>query len=493
MAVGDWIVSGRPAALVTTTGPGLANALNGLEAARAARAPFVLVSPLTPPAETNRLGVQETGSSGFASSELHQPGRLFDLVAHVHAPVQLDTVFARIAAGLAADPAFTAHIAIPTDVQASHAPGAAPVVPAHARRIAAPSSAELDALVAVLASERVAVWVGFGARKHGPAVRRLVDTLGVPVLSSPRGAGVADRCATFVGQTGNGGHEQVHEELARYGVERILVLGSRLGAATSGWDERLVPPNGFIQVDHDRRGFAIGYPQAPTVGIEADIGRTVEALLAAPLPPRAFRRRRAPRAPLGVVAERRPGVVHPEALMRALQHVIVDGTDLPFFADASSAMFWSVHSLEFGEGDRLHLEGTWGSMGFAGAAVVGAAMARGGPVCALCGDAAMHMQDEINTAVKYGIPSIWVILSNGGPSIVRFGMEANGRPEHDGFYPDTDFAAVAIAKGAQGLRVTREEELEGALRTALAAGGPFVVDVVVDPTIAPPIAARTGR
>jgi acetolactate synthase-1/2/3 large subunit len=132
-------------------------------------------------------------------------------------------------------------------------------------------------------------------------------------------------------------------------------------------------------------------------------------------------------------------------------------------------------------------------MGWAAGAVVGAAAGGGGAALAIVGDGAMHMQDEINTAVRYGIPAIWVVLNDAGLGIVRAGMRANGWGRHDADFPPTDFAAVARAKGAAGLRVTSERELDAALVLAAQAERPFVLDVVIDQEAAPPIGARARR
>jgi acetolactate synthase-1/2/3 large subunit len=179
--------------------------------------------------------------------------------------------------------------------------------------------------------------------------------------------------------------------------------------------------------------------------------------------------------------------------MAAVQRVVVENSEAPVLADASSAMFWGARHLTFDAPGRWLIEGHWGSMGFAGAAVVGVASARGATAVAICGDASMHMQDEIGTAVRYGIPAVWIVLNDSGLGIVRAGMRADGNPLHDADFPETDFAAVARAKGAGALRVTREDELDAALRAAVEDGGPWVVDVVIDQTAVPPMGSRTRR
>jgi acetolactate synthase-1/2/3 large subunit len=111
----------------------------------------------------------------------------------------------------------------------------------------------------------------------------------------------------------------------------------------------------------------------------------------------------------------------------------------------------------------------------------------------LSGDASLLMYDEIGTAVAGAVPVVWVVFDNGGQQIVRHGMEANGRPDHGAWQPPTAFAAMAVAKGAQALRVSDERDLDAALRTALDAGGPFLLQVLVDPDVAPPLGNRTKR
>jgi acetolactate synthase-1/2/3 large subunit len=489
-AIGAWMVSGRPAALFTTTGPGGTNAITSLEAARAMGAKIVMVSPLTPAVERYRGGIQATGPGGYHNPDVYTAGRLFDHVVQIESVDQLPALAGPLAIGLAGPGGFAAHIAIPTTLQPQEI-DAEPVVPAQRRPLPGITADTADELAGLFAAKRFGVWVGWGARHHARAIRRLLDCTGAPAICSPRGVGIVDGHPAFLGQTGNGGPESLPRQFAELDLDYVLVLGTGLNEATSGWDERYVPRGGFVHVDLDARVFARAYPQAATIAIQADVGAVVDALLERS--DRLVLRELPVPCPASVTdREAGPGV-HPADLMAVIQRLIVERTDMPVIADASSSMFWAASHLRFTEPGRFATDGHWGSMGLSGALVVGAAAARGGPALAICGDGSMHMQDEMGTAVRYGIHAIWVVLGDSAMGIVKTGMERTGRPVHDADYPATDFAAVARAKGAQGVRVEREEDLDWALQAAVDSGGPFVVDVAIRGSARVPIGARAKR
>ena len=105
-------------------------------------------------------------------------------------------------------------------------------------------------------------------------------------------------------------------------------------------------------------------------------------------------------------------------------------------------------------------------------------------VVVLCGDGgfAMLMQ-EFATAVQHGLPVKIFVFNNRGWGLVHLEMEEAALPA---FRKGTDvrnpdFAMFAQACGGRGFRVTRPDALRGVVAEALAAQGPVIVDVAVDP------------
>jgi acetolactate synthase-1/2/3 large subunit len=131
------------------------------------------------------------------------------------------------------------------------------------------------------------------------------------------------------------------------------------------------------------------------------------------------------------------------------------------------------------------------TMGHAVTGVLGMAFARRGKAVAIAGDGAMLMNNEISTAVQYRLPAVWIVLNDSGYGMVEQGMKMVGIPPFETRIPTADFAAIAGAMGADGVRVEREEDVLPALERAMDADGPFVVDVIIDSTVTAPASQRS--
>jgi acetolactate synthase-1/2/3 large subunit len=283
--------------------------------------------------------------------------------------------------------------------------------------------------------------------------------------------------------------------LERHDPESIIVLGSRLGEFSSMWDERFVRPRGFLHVDLDPDAIGVAYPRAETHAIRADIDAFLRAVLAKL--PTSLASRAAPRfhghRPPSPQIPRRHGLVRPQVLMEAIQRVMVEGSEALILTEAGNSFAWGNHSLYFPKPGRYRVSTSWGSMGHAVSGVLGAGLCRGEKAVAVAGDGAMLMNNELSTAVQYGVPAVWIILNDSQYGLIEHGMRSLGYVPEGTEIPRVDFVAIARAVGADGVRVSGEQELEAALAQAMAAPGPFVVDVLIDPVEPPPVGSRVER
>lgn len=107
------------------------------------------------------------------------------------------------------------------------------------------------------------------------------------------------------------------------------------------------------------------------------------------------------------------------------------------------------------------------------------------------------LPSAVATAVQYGLPAIWLVWNNGGFVSIRdqqrgyFGPElaTSFRYAGSGAPYRCDFAAMARAMGADGMRAGTAADLGAALKTALDSGRPTVVEVPVDAEIPQPAVA----
>jgi acetolactate synthase-1/2/3 large subunit len=181
--------------------------------------------------------------------------------------------------------------------------------------------------------------------------------------------------------------------------------------------------------------------------------------------------------------------VRPAWLLQVLQEKVIDRTDAVIASEAGTSFTWCNALLRFGEPGRYRTSAAWGSMGHFTAGCVGTALV-GRRVFAVVGDGAMLMNDEINTAVQYGARCVWVVLNDAQLGLNEHGMTALGMRPVATQLPRTDFVAFARAQGADGVAVATEDRLEAAFDRALAADGPFVIDVSIDRTVPSPVVAE---
>lgn len=487
-AVGACSVTGAPAVVVATCGPGVAALHQGLLVARSAGARIVVVSPRTPAPQRGRRVPQD---SGPPSADFLVPGPLFDTVAAPESVDELAPLAAVLGAGLARRHGFLAHVVLPTDLLTRPAPPLPAVRRRPGRVVPDP---ELVAEVAsVLRRRRCFVVAGRGARDDAGLVAELAAAAGAPVVTTPGAKGVVDeRGPLAFGVTGIGGTAGTLEALRAVRPHIGLVLGSGLGPASVGADVVRLPRHGLVHVDRDPAAIGAAW-DVPTLAVEAELRPFLEALLPAVTgPPRPLPARPA-LLPAGPPAGRpRGGWVRPRALMHAVQAEVVDGSDAPVLVEVGSVWPWATSSLCFASPHRLHLETEVGSMGTAVAGGVGAALATGRTAVVLTGDWSFDMAlPELRTAVDHRAPVVWVVLQTFGGQMVRDGdLAVHGRSGSSASFAAADLTGAATALGARAVRVDDEDGLRPALRSALAGEGPCVVEVVADTSEAPSYGGR---
>ena len=489
-AIESSLATGRPALVIATTGPGITNLHTAMVAARGEGAKVLFVSGSTVAAQRGRNAFQETGGAFSALSPLFVAGSTFHHAGVIEDPAELDSLLSRLASGFSRPHGFVAHLGLPLALQTAwRAPSRACVTtspPPVCDSLLVAECAEL------LAREDFVIWAGHGARHAAEEVRALAERTGARVMCTPRGKGILpERHPLYLGVTGLGGHAAVGEYLTQARPARVLVLGSRLGEMSSFWAPELVPARGFVHVDLDSEAFGTAYPEVPTLAVQAEIRSFLRDLLVA-LPARVANDavRTEDPAPEPALTPRADAAVRPSYLMQVIQRTIVEGSSAIVMTEAGNSFSLGSHHLRFPDARRYRVSTGFGSMGQAAAGVLGAAMARGNKAFAIVGDGAMLMLNEINTAANYGIGAVWIVLNDARYGMIEQGMQSVGWQPFETDFPRTDFVAVARAMGGDGIRVDREAAVAEALEAGLSSLGPFVIDVIIDPTEVAPSVQR---
>jgi acetolactate synthase-1/2/3 large subunit len=128
------------------------------------------------------------------------------------------------------------------------------------------------------------------------------------------------------------------------------------------------------------------------------------------------------------------------------------------------------------------------TMGFGPSAVLGVKTAQPQRAAvALIGDGAFGSNmSVVATAMEANIPAVWVVMDNSafgtiaGLEKMHYGWSYGCLFEKDGEPYSVDYAAVARACGANGIRINAADELGPALRGALTSGIPTVIQVPME-------------
>ncbi len=180
----------------------------------------------------------------------------------------------------------------------------------------------------------------------------------------------------------------------------------------------------------------------------------------------------------------------PESAMLALADSLPDNAVV--FDDAISNRGLLHAAAKFNEpGDYIGARG--GSIGWGPGGGLGLKMANPDrPVVAVCGDGTMMMSVQgLWTAVNSKIPAVFVICNNGMYRVLKLNMNVykravKGKPDEPSKYLGMDFpvpfdfAALAQAFGAHGVRIEDPADIGPELNKAIDMNAPAVLDVVMD-------------
>jgi acetolactate synthase I/II/III large subunit len=328
----------------------------------------------------------------------------------------------------------------------------------------------------------------------GTAVTEMARRLNIPVATSVSGKGcIPEDDPLSVGCVGNYCRNTANEIVAK--ADLVIFIGSHTGdQVTLNWT---IPKTGtkIAQIDIDPVELGRNYPIE--AGVLGDARLCAEALARAASPRAnkdwlafargviaAWERNEAANADSGATP------IRPERLCREIEAALP--RDAVLVADTGHASIWTCSRIKMREG-QTYVRPGGGSLGWAYPASLGVKCAAGErPVICFTGDGGLwYHLTEMETQMRYGIKTVTVVNNNYG-----YGQGSNARRamfegrdfDHGNyvFKEGVSFAELARSMGAFAVRVEDPDRIAPALRAALDADRPALVEVVTDLAIEPP-------
>jgi pyruvate dehydrogenase (quinone) len=477
-AVAEAYLTGNPVAVCGTAGPGVTHLFNGLMDARKEGAAIIAIAGDVETSLIDTEALEELNPYKFFEAASLYTGRLVN-------PDQARSVVntAILTAVLEKGPTV---ISIPGDVASADVADRSAAITIPNPAVLRPSDADLSQLVKMIDDAKtVAIFGGDGCRDARDEVVELASRLKAPVGYSFRGKQWLEHDnPNAVGMTGllgyGGAYGAIHE------AELLLLLGTDFPFP------EFLPGHSVKKVQIDKNPKHIGRRTQVDLGLVGDIKATVAALLGSVRDKTndSFLRKQIAETNsfhdlLQHYVEKGPEIkpIRPEFLAATLNDLASD--DAMFFADTGTACIWMARHITGSKNRRLFGSFTWASMANAAPNAFGAQLAYPGrQTIALTGDGGFTMLGlgDLLTQVERKSPVVQIILNNGSLDFVNIEQQEAGVIPFGVKFDNPDFAKVAEAMGAKGIRLEDPGDVRDGLAEALAhKDGPVVVDAVVDP------------
>jgi acetolactate synthase-1/2/3 large subunit len=483
-AAGYFRATGRVAAVVVTAGPGATQAVTGIVNASLERIPMIVIAADVAWSAVGGRLLQDSGPDGIAIEHLFAKSTRTQV--RVSRPESAATqALAALDAALDPERPGPALLIVPMQHAASNTRRGAVARRERPRHTTVDAAAVQRTCEALAEARRPLIVIGGGCRRQAEVIRRLVDAVDIPFVTTPTGKGlVSEEHPRSLRHGGLAASAWARAYVGR-GIDACLVLGTDLDDIAIGPTRYIAEGGSLIHVDLDPRVFHRNLPTAlavvADVAVFADgvrehwtregmrhgrIGVELRALKSS--------------SPYSLASESKTSIAPQQAIAEL-------ATLLPgamYCSDIGEHMLFALHFLTARGPDAFHLQLSLGSMGSGIATAVGLAL--GAPardVVCITGDGCMQMMgSEVLVAVEHRLPVVFAVFNDGRYNMVHHGMkQLYGRARQWSAGPMIDFAKWGEAMGMPSRRIERPGELTfGTLANLRADGGPVLIDLRID-------------
>ena len=467
--------SGKLGVMIASTGPGTSNTVTGLYEAQYGSSRVLVIT-----------GQAETGFYGKGLAYVHEAEQQVPMLASVcrrvespRAPSQLGPALQNVLTDMHTGRGAPGALEIPIDIQyAANAPMGIQL-PDHDQF--APDESKLDLVInALQQAQRRILLVGGGAiaAEARGEVQALAEKLQIPVLTTVDGRGVIpeDHPLCIGNYYNSAGMYQAIAD-----ADLTLAIGTKFAVGVDGQFAAQTPPGKLVHIDIDSN--MVGRTHRAHIGLVADAKLALQGI---------HRKLSELQANDAQFTDK---ILHAgEGIRQAMRGRL--GTDWPQVMDCirdklpADSVFvrdQTISAYNWGNQQfpiltpRTSINPTSGAIGPGFPMSVGAAIASqpsGSKALVVHGDGGfMFHATELATCAQYQVPLIICVFNDSGYGVLRYLQQSRFGRINETDLGKVAFAQMAESMGVPGERVACVKAFSDAMDRALAADGPYLIDV----------------
>lgn len=494
--------TGKPGVVLVTSGPGATNAVTGIATAYMDSIPMVVITGQVPTSLIGNDAFQEVDSVGitrpcvkhnFLVKDVKDLALTLKKAFYVATTGRPGPVVVDIPKDVTAD---SINYVYPKEIEMR---SYNPVVKGHSGQIK-------KAVKLMATAKRPIIYAGGGVILDNASkeLAQLAHKIKSPVTNTSMGLGgfpASDK--QNVGMLGMHGTYEANMSISN--CDLMIAIGARFDDRVTGNIEKFAPHAKIIHVDIDPSSIAKNVKvDVPIVG---SVSGVIKALLKEITASKLKLDNAASKEWWKQIEEWRAvdclkykddsDKIKPQFALEML-HKVTKG-DAYVTSDVGQHQMWAAQYYRFDKPRRWINSGGLGTMGFGLPAAMGVQLAfPKAQVACVTGEGSIQMNiQELSSCLQHNLPIKIICLNNGFLGMVRQWQEFFYDERYSNSYMDSlpDFVKLAEAYGHVGMRVTKSEDVEGALKDAFKMKDRLVfVDILTEPkeNVYPMVPAGAG-
>ena len=467
MAMGYAASTGKPGVFSVVPGPGVLNTTAALATGWGINAPMLCITGQAPAAQIGKL----RGALHELPDQLATLRSLLKFAERIEHPTDAPRVMAQAFQAMTSGRPGPVAVEMPWDMFPAMAE-VTPMDPLGRLAPPVPDPEKIAALAKLVDGAKMPMlWVGGGAAHASAEIKALAERIGAPVVSFRSGKGVLDSRHPL--------SMNVHEAGRLWPqVDLLIGIGTRLDAATSRW-----PPNAglkFARIDIDAAEHRRQAVDVPIVADSADGAKALEAAVA--------KNSDAARAKAIAAAKAESAAfltqVQPQmGMLAAIRAAMPEDGILVDEMTQVGYVSWIGYPVY--QPRALVTSGFSGTLGYGFPTALGVKVANPDRVVvSISGDGGfLFGGTDLATATKFGINLVTVVFNNESyGNVLRDQRRLFDGRDAGSKLSNPDFQTFAKSFGVAAWKVADADGLQAALKEAIAANAPALIEVTSDIT-----------